>query len=87
MREVTPSAVNRARGRSVHQCACSLKGRRVAETGQRLGQILVRTGVISERQLHDALEAHKGTGAPLGRVLVDLGYASHIRRQCANSPT
>lgn len=52
------------------------KGQRVAETGKRLGQLLVRAGVISEAQFNDALEAHRGTGAPLGRVLVDLGYAS-----------
>ncbi|MCE5202697.1 MAG: Flp pilus assembly complex ATPase component TadA [Actinomycetia bacterium] len=36
----------------------------------------MRAGVISERQLNDALEVHKATGSPLGRVLVDLGYAS-----------
>jgi type IV pilus assembly protein PilB len=36
----------------------------------------MRAGIISERQLTDALEVHKATGSPLGRVLVDLGYAS-----------
>jgi len=44
--------------------------------GQRLGQLLMRAGIISERQLNDALEVHRATGSPLGRVLVDLGYAS-----------
>ncbi|MHB1341755.1 MAG: GspE/PulE family protein [Coriobacteriia bacterium] len=48
----------------------------MAEAGQRLGQLLMRAGVISERQLNDALEVHKATGSPLGRVLVDLGYAT-----------
>jgi type IV pilus assembly protein PilB len=48
----------------------------VAEAGQRLGQLLMRAGVITERQLNDALEVHKATGSPLGRVLVDLGYAT-----------
>jgi len=47
-----------------------------AEAGQRLGQLLMRAGVITERQLNDALEVHKATGSPLGRVLVDLGYAT-----------
>lgn len=37
---------------------------------------MVRAGIITERQLNDALEVHKATGSPLGRVLVDLGYAS-----------
>ncbi len=48
----------------------------MAEAGQRLGQLLMRAGVITERQLNDALEVHKATGSPLGRVLVDLGYAT-----------
>ena len=47
----------------------------MAEAGQRLGQLLMRAGIITERQLNDALEVHKATGSPLGRVLVDLGYA------------
>jgi type IV pilus assembly protein PilB len=46
------------------------------EAGQRLGQLLMRAGIITERQLSDALEVHKATGSPLGRVLVDLGYAT-----------
>jgi type IV pilus assembly protein PilB len=48
----------------------------VAEAGERLGVLLLRAGIISERQLTDALEVHKATGSPLGRVLVDLGYAT-----------
>ncbi|MDI6713348.1 MAG: ATPase, T2SS/T4P/T4SS family [Anaerosomatales bacterium] len=48
----------------------------MAEAGERLGLLLVRAGIITERQLNDALEVHKATGSPLGRVLVDLGYAS-----------
>jgi type IV pilus assembly protein PilB len=48
----------------------------LAEAGERLGLLLVRAGIITERQLNDALEVHKATGSPLGRVLVDLGYAS-----------
>lgn len=45
-------------------------------TGQRLGQLLMRAGIISEKQLADALEVHRATGSPLGRVLVDFGYAT-----------
>lgn len=48
----------------------------MAEAGQRLGQLLMRAGIISDRQLTDALEVHNATGSPLGRVLVDLGYAN-----------
>lgn len=36
----------------------------------------MRAGVITEKQLNDALEVHQATGSPLGRVLVDLGYSS-----------
>jgi type IV pilus assembly protein PilB len=38
--------------------------------------LLLRAGIITERQLADALEIHKITGSPLGKVLVDLGYAT-----------
>jgi len=48
----------------------------LAESGQRLGQLLVRAGVISDKQLSDAIQVHTATGSPLGRVLVDLGYAT-----------
>jgi type IV pilus assembly protein PilB len=36
----------------------------------------MRAGIITDRQLTDALEVHNATGSPLGRVLVDLGYAT-----------
>jgi type IV pilus assembly protein PilB len=36
----------------------------------------MKAGIITEGQLNDALEVHKATGSPLGRVLVELGYAS-----------
>ena len=48
----------------------------MAEAGQRLGQLLMRSGVITEPQLADALEVHKATGERLGRIIVDLGYAT-----------
>jgi len=38
--------------------------------------LLLRAGIITERQLADAIEIRKVTGSPLGRVLVDLGYAT-----------
>lgn len=38
--------------------------------------LLLRAGIITERQLADAIEIHKVTGSPLGKVLVDLGYAT-----------
>lgn len=48
----------------------------MAEAGLRLGQLLMRAGIITDQQLNDALEVYRATGSPLGRVLVDLGYAS-----------
>jgi type IV pilus assembly protein PilB len=48
----------------------------VAQAGQRLGELMMRAGIITEKQLNDALEVHRATGSPLGRVLVDLGYAT-----------
>lgn len=32
--------------------------------------------MVTERQLADALEVHRATGQPIGKVLIDLGYAS-----------
>ncbi len=48
----------------------------MTDTGQRLGQLLMRSGIITERQLADALEVHKATGERLGRIIVDLGHAT-----------
>jgi type IV pilus assembly protein PilB len=48
----------------------------MADSGERLGNLLLRAGLITERQLNDALEVHKATGSLLGRVLIDLGYAT-----------
>ena len=36
----------------------------------------MRAGIITDKQLNDALEVYNATGSPIGRVLVDLGYAS-----------
>ena len=52
------------------------EGALVATTGRRLGELLVRAGIISESQLNDAVEMNRATGTPMGRVLVDLGYAT-----------
>ena len=38
--------------------------------------LLMRAGIITDKQLNDALEVHRATGSPLGRILVDLGYAT-----------
>jgi type IV pilus assembly protein PilB len=48
----------------------------VAQAGKRLGEMLIAAGVIDDVQLNDALEVQKATGGQLGKVLVELGYAS-----------
>ena len=48
----------------------------MAEAGHRLGAMLLRAGIVTEHELADALEVHNATGQPLGRVVVDLGYAT-----------
>jgi type IV pilus assembly protein PilB len=42
--------------------------------GEKLGQILVRNGSISEEQLQRALDLQKREGGLLGEILVKLGY-------------
>ncbi len=46
------------------------------DSSNRFGQLLLRAGIITEQQLNDALEVHRATGNPIGRVLVDLKYVS-----------
>jgi type IV pilus assembly protein PilB len=44
-------------------------------TGSRLGELLVRHGLVSDQQLHQALEDQKSQGGRLGTSLVKLGFA------------
>ena len=44
-------------------------------TGSRLGELLVRHGLVSDQQLHQALEDQKTQGGRLGTSLVKLGFA------------
>ncbi|HSR99595.1 MAG TPA: DUF4388 domain-containing protein [Kofleriaceae bacterium] len=45
---------------------------------EQLGVILVRSGVVAERALADALEARAETGVPLGKVLLMSGLITEI---------
>ena len=42
----------------------------------RLGDVLIRSNMITEAQLEEGLEAQKGSGKKLGEVLVDKGYVN-----------
>jgi type IV pilus assembly protein PilB len=44
-------------------------------TGSRLGELLVRHGLVSDQQLNQALEDQKTQGGRLGTSLVKLGFA------------
>ena len=43
-----------------------------------LGQTMLEKGLITRRQLSDALKAQRRTGERLGRVRVDLGFVSEL---------
>jgi hypothetical protein len=45
---------------------------------EQLGVILVRSGIVAERALADALEARAETGVPLGKVLLMSGLITEI---------
>lgn len=45
---------------------------------EQLGVILVRSGIVAERALADALEARTETGVPLGKVLLMSGLISEV---------
>ena len=42
----------------------------------RIGDVLIKHGVITEDQLQMALEAQKGTKMKLGEALIDIGAVS-----------
>lgn len=43
---------------------------------KQLGQLLLECNLITEPQLHHALEIQKDKGGLIGQILVDLGYVS-----------
>jgi len=43
-----------------------------------LGQLMLDAGLITPRQLSDALKAQRRTKEKLGRILVDLGHVSEL---------
>lgn len=45
---------------------------------EQLGVILVRSGIVAERALADALEARAETGVPLGKVLLMSGLIAEV---------
>lgn len=45
-------------------------------TTEQIGDILLRSKIVTKAQLADALEINLATGLPISRILVDLGYAS-----------
>jgi type IV pilus assembly protein PilB len=51
--------------------------------GQRLGRILVKMGVVTRPQVHEALDVQKQSGGPIGQILIDLGYINEKSRTLA----
>ncbi|MDD2720221.1 MAG: hypothetical protein PHH47_02790 [Gallionella sp.] len=66
---LTPAELNALLGFQMRQ---SMQG---SDSPLQLGQLLVRTGEISEQQLQAALALQSQTGKRLGEVLVEAGYA------------
>jgi AraC-like DNA-binding protein len=54
-----------------------------------LGQIMLATHLIDEKQLDEALSHHLQTGQRIGEVTVSLGFTDeeHIRRLLEHQPT
>ena len=46
---------------------------------RRLGEILIERGLISDRELREALEQQRDTGSKLGEILVQLGFVTQAR--------
>ncbi|MBI4597259.1 MAG: Flp pilus assembly complex ATPase component TadA [Candidatus Omnitrophica bacterium] len=48
------------------------------KTTEKVGEILIQNGLITEQQLSKALEVQKGTTKRLGEVLIELGLISEL---------
>ncbi len=46
---------------------------------KKLGQILIDEGLITEKQLENALTLQKGKSKKIGKVLIELGYISEVQ--------
>jgi len=44
--------------------------------GRKLGRVLTKMGKVSREQVHEALSIQKTRKAPIGQILVELGYCS-----------
>ncbi len=51
--------------------------------GRPLGRVLVKMGLITRGQVHEALAAQKEKAGPIGQILVDLGYIDERTRSLA----
>ena len=51
--------------------------------GRPLGRVLVKMGLITREQVHEALAAQKEKAGPIGQILVDLGYIDERTRSLA----
>jgi type IV pilus assembly protein PilB len=49
------------------------------KTTEKLGEILVKSGVVSEAQMAKALEVQRGSSKRIGEVLVELGLATEVQ--------
>jgi len=51
----------------------------VTRRGRRLlGQMMVEKGLLTPRQLEEALRAQRGINERLGRIVVELGFVSEL---------
>src|SRR6056297_3472 len=46
------------------------------EQGMKLGELLVYSGKITQKQLRQALETQKQSGRKLGEIIIEQGWAS-----------
>lgn len=50
----------------------------VLKTTQKIGDLLIKAGVLSKEQLDKALEVQRGTTKRIGEILVELGLATEL---------
>ena len=50
----------------------------ILKQGDKLGQILVKSGLLTQDQIAKALEVQKGTTKRIGEILVDIGLVTEL---------
>jgi hypothetical protein len=73
---LTPETVQEDRGTAVHTPPGDGKFADADDRSRELGDLLVKRGVITQKNLEDALKVQRDSGKRLGLVIIELGFST-----------